>query len=658
MRPALLLGLVCAQLLAHTTGDTVIVRAGLTRHTGLSGDTCNHTLTKLCGDTKSIDRKLCEQCLQAHSSEAAKANCSSAQLADFCGGDSTLWFVTGGAQNDVLDQLRASLPEAAQQRIRNTKLLRSALDTARDGDAVLVLAAGYPWRRTALPDDLYEVASFKHLQLFLEYPDAIADFDVFVTPPQHAPRAPTRCTATETPMSCNNFFAPGATGCLPQNSGLPGDSLPCQQLLLNVSAAECQGACEVQGQNGCCEYKTAGTASVCEFYTFGSPIPCADGKSCDSSWDCTGGAAPPPPPPASITAQVSWKQRAVVTTDAAGRHGLSRGSIMMAQGAYHNGWCTSKCDKLDMISAGCRQACNSSILAMAQVAGVYKASYGVPPALQTPILFTHAGHLIATTKLSNMISGRFGPASSWLALWRFILESLGLPATIASKMRAWVPTVRPTYPAPDVLPHLPPTSAMQAVVKSARWLVNGSKLLSDGSALDGGKTTCCLHDGAGSQNVCTYKPCRNDQVCTIGNDTGRILPAGVTNITCIQEGWSSILHWNGSQHRMATFVRTDGQSEAAMGLAVASVMLSHDAEAVSKEERAQWMTSASALMDYLWRWSDSQSINRTDETFGIVWWNQRTPGPFAHFADVSGKSLPLPCILVLAPLYVLLHCFV
>ena len=44
-------------------------------------------------------------------------------------------------------------------------------------------------------------------------------------------------------------------------------------------------------------------------------------------------------------------------------------------------------------------------------------------------------------------------------------------------------------------------------------------------------------------------------------------------MSCIQEGWSSILHWNGTQHRMATFVRTDGNAETSMGLAVRSSLL-------------------------------------------------------------------------------------
>ena len=86
------------------------------------------------------------------------------------------------------------------------------------------------------------------------------------------------------------------------------------------------------------------------------------------------------------------------------------------------------------------------------------------------------------------------------------------------------------------------------------------------------------------------------------------------------QGWSSILHWNGSQHRMATFIRTDGNSETAMGLACAAALLkapSHDAQ----QQRQRWLEAAAAISDYLWRWSDSQTLgDPTDPAHGIVWW--------------------------------------
>ena len=107
------------------------------------------------------------------------------------------------------------------------------------------------------------------------------------------------------------------------------------------------------------------------------------------------------------------------------------------------------------------------------------------------------------------------------------------------------------------------------------------------------------------------------------------------NLTCIQEGWSSILHWNGSQHRMATFIRTDGNSETSMGLALAAAVLPPlDTDTVAQREmRAVWLSISVQLADYLWRWSDSQSTDGAAATagdYGIVWWNQQTPGPYSQ----------------------------
>lgn len=52
---------------------------------------------------------------------------------------------------------------------------------------------------------------------------------------------------------------------------------------------------------------------------------------------------------------------------------------------------------------------------------------------------------------------------------------------------------------------------------SASWLVERAQLLSDGSDVSAGATTCCLPIGGGaSLNVCTYHNCTNQEVCPVG----------------------------------------------------------------------------------------------------------------------------------------------
>ena len=342
----------------------------------------------------------------------------------------------------------------------------------------------------------------------------------------------------------------------------------------------------------------------------------------------------------------------------------------LPKGSYTTGWCNQEggCDS-PSLSAGCAEACNRSLVSLAKVAGVYNATFGVPKSIQQPLLFEYslskgdfgAHHtngsarslsregdyteealppppplsvLVATTKLSNMITGRFGPKKAWHSLWTFLLHTrLGLPATVS--VPEWDFEVAPTFPHPAKLPVLPAGAAATAVRASATWLMVGSDLLSNGGdPHTHGATTCCVHSGSGSSNMCAYHPCSNAEVCPLG--VGRQLPSSVSNLTCIQEGWSSILHWNGSQHRMATFVRTDGNAETSMGLAFASAVLPHSTRA--RGEAEAWLSTSTQMQDYLWRWSDSQSTDgtpATDPAYGIVWWNQQHPGPYAHWAEVD-----------------------
>jgi hypothetical protein len=108
-------------------------------------------------------------------------------------------------------------------------------------------------------------------------------------------------------------------------------------------------------------------------------------------------------------------------------------------------------------------------------------------------------------------------------------------------------------------------------------------------------------------------------------------PAGVGNATCVQEGFSSIIERDGGQAWMPLFVRTDGQADAAMGLALAATLVP-GAEAPASE-RARWGREAAQLMDTVYRWSDAQVYRGStpaDPAFGIVTWNQKDAG------DASG----------------------
>lgn len=507
---------------------------------------------------------------------------------------------------------------------------------------MLVLADGYPWRFTAAPAGLLSAARDKKLALYLEYLDDLPGFNR------------------------SEPVAPASAGCLCHEGG--------GTVVANVSTTvrslcACLGASAHQSTISYAGSLCGDSKTQIEWHSMRNLDPCSDCKGESCMWTASGeGAAwqklftgscgvaptdlptlpthlcgtgpapapPPAPPPPSLVTTTSWKLRAVVTTDQAVEIGLPRNTIMLPQGSYTNAWCAAAtgCAAGPTMSPGCAEACNTTILALAKVAGVYIAPYGAEKSIQTPILFEHdlgggaPPALIATTKLTSIVSGRFGPASAWRTLWVSLLQKLNVPSVTAAALPLWQPEVGPAY---NRTATLPTSAAVSAVVASAEWLVSGSKLMSDAGDPGNGATTCCVPDKKGqSANECAYRPCSNDEVCPTGLNRG--LPGGVKNKTCIQEGWSSILHWNGSQHRMATFVRTDGNAESSMGLACAGVLLKGGDVA----ERKQWIETAAAIGDYVYRWSDSQTVGDvSDPAYGIIWWNQEHPGPFAHWAAVD-----------------------
>ena len=65
-------------------------------------------------------------------------------------------------------------------------------------------------------------------------------------------------------------------------------------------------------------------------------------------------------------------------------------------------------------------------LVMARVAGVDTAVFGLKDTPADPILFDHprGNLLVATTKLSHFVTGRYLPAEAWRTIWQTILHRL------------------------------------------------------------------------------------------------------------------------------------------------------------------------------------------------------------------------------------------
>lgn len=79
-------------------------------------------------------------------------------------------------------------------------------------------------------------------------------------------------------------------------------------------------------------------------------------------------------------------------------------------------------------------------VSVARVAGYNDAIYGIP-ADAPPVLFELPGHevMIATSKLSQFVTARYGPTGAWKALWRVLLRWLSRTEQVPEL--SWEPTV-------------------------------------------------------------------------------------------------------------------------------------------------------------------------------------------------------------------------
>ena len=83
-------------------------------------------------------------------------------------------------------------------------------------------------------------------------------------------------------------------------------------------------------------------------------------------------------------------------------------------------------------------------LVLARVAGFDTAVYGLPHEGVHPVLFQHPNHriLVATTKLSEFVKGRYAPSEAWRYVWRWVFDWLFPNQQFA--LLQWTPAVHPT----------------------------------------------------------------------------------------------------------------------------------------------------------------------------------------------------------------------
>ncbi len=243
-----------------------------------------------------------------------------------------------------------------------------------------------------------------------------------------------------------------------------------------------------------------------------------------------------------------------------------------------------------------------SHIVAARVAGFDTAVYGLPETT-CPILFEHpdGGMLVATTKLSHFVTGRYAPADAWRTLWQGILGWLCRGQEVP-ELR-WMPVVRASY---GVDEPLPADAEEQALRRGVDWFVK-SKLLLHPSRLEKIK---------GAATAPTPSP-----DAPVGDGSLGILEAPL-----------SIIQHDGSQLQSVAR-RGDCTGESAMAIAFGGRNL----------EDAQKSQIAENLLDYWYFTSDACKKERADPdhgAYGLIAWGVTSPSWYkANYGDDNARLL-------------------
>ncbi|SDL84898.1 hypothetical protein [Kriegella aquimaris] len=279
------------------------------------------------------------------------------------------------------------------------------------------------------------------------------------------------------------------------------------------------------------------------------------------------------------------KERLVVTSDAFGAH-LPQMSILDA-GIF------------SYVSIPGRAA----ILQGAKVAGFKSAVYGLNETDHFPILFKQGDVLVATTKLSNIIQGRYSPIKEWNIVIGHILSFL--IDDFDTDTVEWTPSVKPAYSKKQELPE---NAYRLAVDRGSQWYDKGRFLIhpewkNHWQAID----TLALPVGP---------PMDLDR------------PSGDGSLG-VMEGHYSYINPDGSQP-YRYWLRADCVAETAMTMAMAN----------SVQKREGHLQKAENLMDFLFNtdtFMTDDSKNPDGTSYGLIGWADTAP--HKYYGDDNARVI-------------------
>ncbi len=244
-------------------------------------------------------------------------------------------------------------------------------------------------------------------------------------------------------------------------------------------------------------------------------------------------------------------------------------------------------------------------LVLARVAGYDSAVFGLPEET-FPVLFQmpRSNVLVATTKLSNFVTARFGPTDAWRKVWQGILGWVSPQAQVPRLV--WQPTVRPSY---EREAKLPGDVEQQALRRGIEWYRRSGQL---------------IHV---SQEKLAAERADHDK---LWGPLEPNTPVGDGSHGLI-EGFCSTIDHLGRQTLRYSF-RDDCNGEAAMTFAFAGAA-NHD---------PSYTMVASNLADFIYFNSPLTKGPRSDPdspTFGLIGWRTTLPSLNVYYGDGGARTM-------------------
>jgi hypothetical protein len=246
-------------------------------------------------------------------------------------------------------------------------------------------------------------------------------------------------------------------------------------------------------------------------------------------------------------------------------------------------------------------------LVVARVAGYDSALYGLPEKDVFPILFELPERklIVATTRLSNFVTGRYAPQRDWPLVWNKILSALDPehPHRLALEL--------PVSPAYSATAKLPRRFERQAFAEAAGWFANSHLLVHPSE-----KPKLYKALAANGETTAPAQPDAPEGDGSLG----------------ILEGCASGILYDGNQPRRLP-LRSDCNVESAMVLALDSRFNAHKQRALI----------ASNLLEFVYFSSGMCQGPRADPqhgAFGLIGWGDIAPAWLvANYGDDDARSI-------------------